>query len=325
MRLLADFRIDRKSQAAFNEQCEYGFEACRDLNEVMAAHFRFAVNRSASREIEKNELYDSEIEALLSVGEDDAAYALTQKVYLKEERLKCLLLIARKGNRLPITLYDELIANIKSLAESIDFDHIPQKAIEIAKLMLPVDFVMALSIIDRIAKISKDKIQYDRLYTAISLSYNEISKDKDDASKMDLATTKISDEGVRKMAIAMRTVLQDSSVNQIITELDKIPNPTSKLYFLQFWIPDHKEAANIEEVVLYAIKLVIKASNITLPKASLLCRYCEPLKQLSEKVLKDVLDILDAVDDSVKYPSADYVDLQLMIIEAQSQYNVDTN
>ena len=235
--------------------------------------------------------------------------------------MKCLLLIARKGNRLPITLYDELIANIKSLAESIDFDHIPQKAIEIAKLMLPVDFVMALSIIDRIAKISKDKIQYDRLYTAISLSYNEISKDKDDASKMDLATTKISDEGVRKMAIAMRTVLQDSSVNQIITELDKIPNPTSKLYFLQFWIPDHKEAANIEEVVLYAIKLVIKASNITLPKASLLCRYCEPLKQLSEKVLKDVLDILDAVDDSVKYPSADYVDLQLMIIEAQSQYN----
>lgn len=97
--------------------------------------------------------------------------------------MKCLLLIARKGNRLPITLYDELIANIKSLAESIDFDHIPQKAIEIAKLMLPVDFVMALSIIDRIAKISKDKIQYDRLYTAISLSYNEISKDKDDALK----------------------------------------------------------------------------------------------------------------------------------------------
>ncbi len=121
------FLIDRKSQAAFNEQCEYGFEACRDLNEVVAAHFRFAVNRSASREIEKNELYDSEIEALLSVGEDDAAYALTQKVYLKEERLKCLLLIARKGNRLPATLYDELIANIKSLAESIDFDHMPQK------------------------------------------------------------------------------------------------------------------------------------------------------------------------------------------------------
>lgn len=47
------FLIDRKSQAAFNEQCEYGFEACRDLNEVVAAHFRFAVNRSASREIEK--------------------------------------------------------------------------------------------------------------------------------------------------------------------------------------------------------------------------------------------------------------------------------
>ena len=315
------FLIDRKSQAAFNEQCEYGFEACRDLNEVVAAHFRFAVNRSASREIEKNELYDSEIEALLSVGEDDAAYALTQKVYLKEERLKCLLLIARKGNRLPATLYDELIANIKSLAESIDFDHMPQKAIEIAKLMLPVDFVMALSIIDRVAKLTKDKIQYDRLYTAISLSYNEISKDKDDSSKMDLAATKISDEGVRKMAIAMRTVLHDNSVDQIISKLDEIPNLTSRLYFLQFWIPDHKEVEDIDKIVLYAIKLVIKDSNVTLPKASLLCKYCEPLKLISGDILKDVLDILDAVDDSVKYPSVDYVDLQLMIIEAQIQYD----
>ena len=317
------FLINGKSQAAFNEQCEYGFEACQGLNEVMAAHFRFAINRSASREIEKNELYDSEIEAFLSVGEDDAAYALTQNVYLKEERLKCLLLIARKGNRLPTTLYEELIANIKSLAESIDFDHIPQKAIEIAKLMLPVDFVMALSIIDRIAKISKDKIQYDRLYTAISLSYNEITKDKDDSSKMDLATTKISDEGVRKMAMAMRTVLRDSSVEQTIAELDKIPNPTSRLYFLQFWIPEHKDITNIEKVVLYAVKLVMKASNTTLPKASLLCKYCEPLKQLSEDVVNEVIDILDAVDDSIRYPSIDYVELQLIIIEAQSKYDVE--
>ena len=171
-----------------------------------------------------------------------------------------------------------MIANIKSLAESIDFDHMPQKAIEIAKLMLPVDFVMALSIIDRVAKLTKDKIQYDRLYTAISLSYNEISKDKDDSSKMDLAATKISDEGVRKMAIAMRTVLHDNSVDQIISKLDEIPNLTSRLYFLQFWIPDHKEVEDIDKIVLYAIKLVIKDSNVTLPKASLLCKYLEPLK-----------------------------------------------
>ena len=166
-----------------------------------------------------------------------------------------------------------------------------------------------------------DNYQYDRLYTAISLSYNEISKDKDDSSKMDLAATKISDEGVRKMAIAMRTVLHDNSVDQIISKLDEIPNLTSRLYFLQFWIPDHKEVEDIDKIVLYAIKLVIKDSNVTLPKASLLCKYCEPLKLISGDILKDVLDILDAVDDSVKYPSVDYVDLQLMIIAAQIQYD----
>ena len=67
----------------------------------------------------------------------------------------------------------------------------------------------------------------------------------------------------------------------------------------------------------------MKASNTTLPKASLLCKYCEPLKQLSEDVVNEVIDILDAVDDSIRYPSIDYVELQLIIIEAQSKYDVE--
>lgn len=316
-----NYIIEQQSQAALNEQCEFGFEACSDLNELVGEYFRFAINRSASREIEKNELYDSEIEALLSVGEVENAYALSQKVYLKEEQLKCLLLISMKGNIISKSLLEELKDNIISLSDSIDYEHIPQKAIEIAKLMLHIDFPRALSIIDRIAKSAKDKNQYDRLFTAISLSYNENIKNEDNVSKVDLATTKISDEEMKKMAIAMRSVLKDCTAEEIILELDKISNPESRLYFLQFWIPNHKNQDDIEIVILYVIKLVIEVSNIIIPKASLLCKYCMPLKNVSKESLAKIIKILDAVDDSVKQPTVDYVDLQLMIVEALHNFD----
>ena len=47
---------EKKSQAALNEQCEYGYNACTNFDTQAAAFFRFAINRSVSREIEKNEL-----------------------------------------------------------------------------------------------------------------------------------------------------------------------------------------------------------------------------------------------------------------------------
>ena len=89
--------INKCSQAALNEQCDYGFDACKEkLDDYAAPLFRFALNKSVSCEIEKNELWDNEIEALLAVGQYDQAIALTQSIYLAEERLKSYLLIAQR-------------------------------------------------------------------------------------------------------------------------------------------------------------------------------------------------------------------------------------
>ena len=75
--------VDQKSQAALNEQCEFGYEACRENPEKYTATlFRFALTKSMSREIEKNELWDNELEALLATGHSEQALAFSQNVYL---------------------------------------------------------------------------------------------------------------------------------------------------------------------------------------------------------------------------------------------------
>lgn len=313
---------EKRSQAALNEQCEYGYNACCDFETQAGAFFRFAINRSVSREIEKNELSDAEIEALIAIGDVEQAYALTQNVYLLEERLKCLLIIAQAGKQLSDAMIEEVDAQITTLADSIDYVHMPDKAIELAKLMMPVKMEKALEIVDKVAKVTKDQQQIDRLYTAISLSYNNEGKnDKDNSVKADLVSTKIADEGLREMATVMKSIMKDSTAQQVVTKMKELSQASSQLYFLNYWIPDHSMREDIGDAVEYAVKLVIDTSTTTMPKVSLLRHFCMPLPKMKEEQIRNVESMLDAVVANIKYPTIEYVKLMILLISAVVKFD----
>ena len=68
----------------------------------------------------------------------------------------------------------------------------------------------AMAIIDKVAN-QKNRIQLDSLYAAISLSYEyEGEKGADDMSKADIVSTKIEDDGIRKMANAMKSIMTET-------------------------------------------------------------------------------------------------------------------
>lgn len=314
------FLEEKKSQAAVNEQCEYGYNACSDFDSQAAAFFRFAINRSVSREIEKNTLSDAELEALISVGDDETAFALTQKVYLLEERLKCLLIMAQSSRHLSEGMSEEINAQISSLADAIDYAHIPDKALELAKLMMPIKLEKALDIIDTVAKVTKDKSQIDRLYTAISLSYNREGADENSTAKADIVSTKIVDKELQKMAYVMKSIMKDSSASQVISKMKELP-ATSQLYFLSYWIPDHADRQDVDEAVEYAVRLVIDTSNIMMPKVTLLRSFCIPLPKMSEEKIESIIELLDAVVANIKYPTIEYVQLMILVISALGKFD----
>lgn len=318
------FIIKSQSQAALNIQSDLGYQACTNFESQMPHYFRFAINRSASREMEKNELTDSEVEALMSVGEYEKAFVLAQNVFLHEERLKCFLIIAQYKKNLPEETRQELLTQIDSLIKIVQFERIPDKAIELAKLMLPIDFVQALTIIDKVAKVSKDKHKLDRLYAAISVSYNqEVKQTSDVPTKEDLAETRIENDDLRQMAVVMKSIMRESSVEQVLEQMDKLPYATSKLYFLHFWIPDHKKAEHIEKAISYALQLAISESNTTIPKVSIIRRICEPLPLVPLERIIELVGMIDAVITSIKYPTIEYVELQLTVIKALKRVDLD--
>lgn len=301
------------SQAIVNEHCDLGFSASsRYPEEALDRAFRYAVYKSCSMEIEKNELWDSEIEALLAIGEYEEACTLAQNVYLKEEQLKCFLLIARKKDKLPPSLYESIITNITELIHIIDFEHIPNKAIELAKLLLPVDINQALTIIERVEKCNKGRINFDKLYSALSLSFEENSSNSNSANK-DVLQSKISDEGLRRLSSAMCKIFGNCDEDRLIAELDKLSSDFHRLYLLQYWIPEHKGLTGIGRIIIYALKIIIRISDNDMPKAGYVKKICSALSNVSSQDLNEIVALLDSMKNSISIPSSDFVETQIAL------------
>ena len=309
--------VNKHSQAALNEQCEFGYEACKDEPEKYAATlFRFALNKSMSREIEKNELWDNELEALLATGHSEQALALSRNVYLSEERLKSFLLIARKKNLLTPSDYEVLKENINQLVSTIQFEKIPSKAIELAKLLLPIDYESAIAIVDKVAKANKETVNADRIYTLMSLMSNKTDAESGNVTNFDMASAKIEDDELRTFTHAAKSLFADVSVDYFLGELAKLPSNSRKLHLLQIWLPEHEDKEHIGKAILQAIQLIVAVSDTDMPKAKILNTVCHSMSKMTPEEMKKAMAYIESLTDTIKYPTFDYVDAELTIIEA---------
>lgn len=308
------------SQTGVNVQCEYGYKASTELLDAI----RFAVLKSTSLEIEKNELWDYEIEALVLDGKVAEAFALAHNVFLKEEQLKAWAIIARYKALLTTTQYQEVSDSIKYLISDIEFEKIPEKSVELAKLLLPIDINEAMAIVDRVVMNQKSQFSADKLYAMLTLS---VAEDVTDAGKSDRTNVedireKIKDDGLKNLADAMRLVLQESSTENLIEKMENLTTCSQRIYILQFWIPEHRDHLGIEKVVEYAIQQVIADSSMEMPKACVMSEICKALPYIQdESMLNYILSQLGAIEESVKYPTENYVKIKIMQIEAVSNFD----
>lgn len=311
--------LKRKSQAALNEQCRYGFDACERKVTNFPDSYRFALCHSSSKELEKNELWDNEIEALLSIGNYSEATALAQNIYLDEERLKSFALIARHQIRERGFADDSLMDVVRDLHGNIDFENMPDKSLELAKLLIHVDFTIAMDIADRVAKLDEGK-SADKVYTSLSLSlFDDIEKDVKNFSNIDVVTSKINDSELKAFSNALQTLFDDCSPKELLEKVKLLPNISQQLFLLNNWIYENKEKPNIGIVVIYAIELIIASSNEKVPKTSYLAKICEALPYIDMEEVPKIIKSLDDIVGTIKYPSKDYTAIQVRIVEAMSR------
>lgn len=306
------------SQAALNVQCRFGYEACAAVpTKHLSSSFRYSLNKAASREIERNELWDYEISALIAVGQHAKALALANTVYLSEERLKCYLLIARKRDGLSGDDYAVLKDNIRELVEEIHFEDIPEKSMELAKLLLPIDYKAAIGIVDRINKAHQEDINTDKIFSQFSL-FEPVDPEEDDARR-DLARSKIQDTGLREFIDATENLFKKDDVDTFLDELKRLPNYAQQLRLLRYWLPAHKDKEDVGKVVLAALRLIVADSDTDMPKARELNDIARLMGTMTKEQMEEGLRYINSLGDTIMRPTSDYVDAMITVIEGSRE------
>lgn len=302
------------SQAVLNVQCGFGYEACASQpSKYLSNRFHFSLHRAASREIERNELWDYEISALLAIGQHAKALALAQTVYLSEERLKCFLIIARKPEGLSAEDQAVLKDNIRQLVEEIKFEDIPDKAMELAKLLLPIDYKAAIGIVDRINKAHIEDINTDKIFSQFSLF--EPGDPEEDDARRDLARSHIQDTGLREFVDATKNLFSKDDVNTFLEALKRLPNYAQQLRLLRYWLPAHKDKEDIGKAVLEALRLIVADSDTDMPKARELNEIVRHMGGMTREQMEEGLRYINSLGDTIMRPTSDYVDAMITVIE----------
>ena len=330
IRLLSDSIIQEnldqsRSQASLNVQCDFGYEASSADESFLGDALRFAVLRSTSRQIELNELWDYEAEALVVQGKIDEAIELTERIYLKEERLKSLAIIAKKAKGLSHEKKDTIKLAIHKLAQAIPFEKIPNKSLELARLLLDVDLQMSMEIIERLVNDEKNNLSLDSIYAMLSLSLKEnylSDTDVTDTNRYEQVKARIQDSEIRKMTDAMSLLFSKVSAEKVLQTARELASDTQRIYFLMFWIPGHREKEGIEQIVLYALGLVVANSNIDLPRTNIVLGLCKALPFFCN--LEDVekaRQMLESIETDIKTPTFTFIQVKLLLIEALAKFD----
>lgn len=315
-----------QSLGNIKRQFEFGYDASKHISSTTfnSDYLRFSLHKSSILELEKCEVWSSEIEARIALEEYEHAYTLANSALLKEDKLRLLSTIAkeRKKNNLP---KDELLSEkIKDLYDQIDFSLMKEKGLEIAQLLIYSSFDLALDLIDKITNTSAGNESMDRIYAYLSLFVKEENKRAGQIiADPDLISSKIQDGEIKKLTTTLSFLSSEYSAIELIEKTEELSSNTKKLFLLRNWILSNEQKLDIEKVIEYAINLIIKDSDKNTPNASVLSDIAKPLPIINnELTLNRLIGLFDTQKQMITTPSRDFITLQLSIAEALFQHNI---
>lgn len=263
------------------QQIEYGLEAAKHLNtdnNFIGDILRFALHKSSFLEMEKFEMWESEVEARIALDQYDEAILLANKVLLKEDRLKMLSIIAKQLKIINKPIDNELIVQIKELYKQIDFTEIKEKAVEISNYFIYFDFELAIELLEKVIDNNTKNNSVDYAYAYLSMFAQNINKNANSRLvDVDLLNSKIKDEKAKDLTEALDFLSDEFDAQSIIDKATKLDNVSRKIFLLRYWIENNKEKENIDKVIEFALNEIITAADENIPNASALNDIASPL------------------------------------------------
>lgn len=284
---------------------------------------RFGINNSVIAGLSAANVWRSEIEALMALDDTESALALAQSATLYEDRLHLLTLIAVQKREVGLTPDEGLIDQIRQLYQLIHHPVNEDRAFEIASALIQVEPELAIDLIERSANAHGMDHGLDWAFAALSIAAHSAEQ----ATKGDVADKlagRINDPKLRQLSTGAALLVNNSTASEVIAEIEKLDGTSTRLYILRQWILENRQQADAHFVVDYALRLAIRSTTYSL-NAKVMRDLASALPHLSDvAVAKTLVGIVDGQIHELERlgPTEDYVELQLLLAETESSYNI---
>ena len=308
-----------QSMGNLNTQFAVGLEDAKNTNQKFnEALLKFSLHKSSVKDLEKHQLWESEVEARMLIGDYEQALTLANSAFVKEERLKLFATLAKHRKIKGLQEDLDLNAQIKDLYFQIDFTKIREKAFEIAALLLYCDLELAINLVEQVSDNSASKNSLDYAFAYLTIFANEANrKSKSQVADLDLINSKIQNAEVKNITTALRFLTDEYTFQDLITNIEILSNFNQKLFLLKNWIINNKTNKEVHHVIKFTLEEIIKASSENVPNATSLAEISIPLPLIEEKEkIKELVELFDVQRNTIDRPTKDYVKLQLNIAEA---------
>ena len=311
-----------QSITALRNRADLGARSALHLKQA-ADIFKFALQRSIFTAVAEQDGLESEVAALVALGQSQRALALASKATAKETRLSLLATFAKRVKEKTGGIDPALVNYIQELAAQINFEEYGDRSVDLAANILFVDPDLAISIVEQASKRTSAPERIDAAFVQLSLAAS-LSKIPPNSSVADKVKSKIGDESLQKLMTSFSTILSKSSSAEIIQTVEHMESG-HRLYFLKTFIDLRQDDATILDIVDYALDLIIRDTAYT-PKAIDLAELARPLPYV-----KDQLDRLKSL--TIRFESQlgliqnsavskDLVLLQMRIAGAELKFDI---
>lgn len=315
-----------QSLAPVRQKTELGVITAKAL-ERDADLLRFSIHECSIRDLEGSEVSRSEIEALIVVGEYQTAVQLAQGATFKRDRLRLLAAVARFQREEGLFPEGELLEQIEQLFKQVDIAELGDDSADLAADLMHSRPDLAVQLIDSMSNSSPEDRATDwalaRLSIKAMLSKRPISSGF--AENVLMVRTRIKDPAALRLSTEISMLMGKYSAVEAIAEVEKLPNPSDKVYLLRRWSASTSDYMGASQVVEYALKVAIASASFK-PTSTDLRQLATPLPMIEDtQTLVRLVGIFDTQKGLVEQagPTGDYVRLQLLLCRAEKRYDAE--
>lgn len=256
-------------------------------NKNIPTVLKYSVLKSSLSELSRISIWQHEIAANLSLGDELNALNLAHLAFLKEDRLKIFASIAKTHVQKQKEIPSIIQRTIRELFDEIDFNTLGTSSLDLASLLMYSNPKLAFRLIEQLSgSINDDDNAFDWALAQISLNAYVNNEYAEDVSREDVNSkvySKIRNPKIKEFADAIVYLTENKKYDEIIVKINDAESTAQKLFIIRNWISNNSTDDSVADIIELGISTVVSKSDHYIPKASDFKSFAQPLPHIKDK------------------------------------------